>query len=649
MKAPVSTTPFTNGAIPLGAFSDESLFTILSRNRGWTDEFLRQINNPEHDELQNVDVMAAELHRIRTLGAQIVVLPDFDMDGITSGTLGWAGLNELGFDAQLYIPDFRRGHDISVETIRELRAQFPDAQAIITCDGGINSNDGIAEAKRLGFITLVTDHHLELAPGSVADIAVNPARIAETYAHPGICGAFVLYQVLIAYAERYAAEQLSDLHLLKLFAGVGTVSDVMPLQYENRKMVRDSISIARLLYVPIPAEDLATDYDVEQSTLMQLLRSKPHHPAFVAAFEGFALMMKAFKEYKQPILDENGDPVLDKNGEATYTKGKLASLSELNEEFYAFYMAPAFNAIRRIGGSMLNAFGVFCSPTAEQKYEHAKAIIDGNEQRKVLSAAYIEQLWSDDQPMAELGIYFTDAPAGMLGLIASSVMNDTGQPTVVVTRPAGEGVPVGGSARSPMWFPIISTMTPLGFTAVGHENACGVRAKDLAELIDFGREMKAAAESTYALLLVNGELAEASKADLVLGAEADCDAPLGDVDSMLELAGAINSLAPFGHEFARPQIELVVDLSRCSIQTLGSQDQHLRILLPMGMKVLWWNAAGKLQDLQDFARSPKPGESLVRLRVTVSINEFRGSVSPQAIVDRMIEKSPAAPLLGPDA
>ncbi len=129
--------------------------------------------------------MAAELHRIRQVGEQIVVLPDFDMDGITSGVLGWAGLSELGFNVGLYIPDYKRGHDISVEAVRELRAQFPTATTVLTCDGGINSNEGIEEARRLGFRTLVTDHHMELPPGSVADIAVNPVRMSETYEHSG--------------------------------------------------------------------------------------------------------------------------------------------------------------------------------------------------------------------------------------------------------------------------------------------------------------------------------------------------------------------------------------------------------------------------------------------------------------------------------
>jgi len=635
-----NTSTIDNGLERLGEFQDTSLFGMLRDKRGWTDEFLESINDPSHEELQNVDRMAAELELIRQAGAQIVVLPDFDMDGITSGVLGWAGLNELGFDAQLYIPDYNRGHDISIETVRELRQQFPEAQAIITCDGGINSNDGIQEARNLGLTTLVTDHHHELPPGSVADIAVNPERIDETYAHPGICGAYVLHQVLTAYAVRYQPEKSNSIRWLKLFAGIGTVSDVMPLRFENRQMVRDSLSIARLLHVSIPEADLVTQYDVEQSTLLMLLRSQPHHPAFISAFEGFALMMQAFKEHRKPLLDENGAQKTDFAGKPAFAAGKLRSIVELNEEFYAFYLAPAFNAIRRVGGSMHDAFGVFIAPTADEKYEHAKAIIDGNELRKEMSAEYVLRLWEEPQPLADYGVFLTDAPLGMLGLLASSVMNDTGRPTVVVRRTAYADEPVGGSARSPFWFPIISTMTPLGFTAVGHENACGVRTKDLEDLVLFASELRDQADAIYARMLVSGELVAREGADLVLGPSEDCDAGISDVDALMDLTQGIESLAPFGHAFERPEIEMQVDLSRCSLQTLGSDRQHLRIVLPIGMKVLWWNAADKLQDLQELAQSPIPGESLARLRVKLSVNVFRGMESVQAVVERMVEPAP---------
>ena len=229
-----------------------SLFGLLRESLGWTDEYIAEINDPYYPELKDIGLMVDALHEIRSSGRRIVVLPDFDMDGVTSGVLGYAGLAELGFNVGLYVPDYRRGHDIQPEAVDELVAQFPGVSAVITCDGGVNSHAGIGRGKQLGLTMLVTDHHMQLDHGSPADVIVNPMRIDEDYPHPGICGAFVLWQVLAAYARRYAPHKSRDIDLLKLFAGIGTVSDVMPLLYENRQLVRDSLAIARMLYVPCP-------------------------------------------------------------------------------------------------------------------------------------------------------------------------------------------------------------------------------------------------------------------------------------------------------------------------------------------------------------------------------------------------------------
>jgi single-stranded-DNA-specific exonuclease len=426
------------------------LFSLLRARRGWTDEYLTAIDQPDHDTLMDLDRMLVELKRIHDSQELLVVVPDFDMDGITSGVLGYAGLSELGFNVTLHIPDYNRGHDVTTADITEVYSQYPAVKAIITCDGGVNSHEGIALARSLGITTLVTDHHVELSPGSNADVTVDPARINETYANPGICGAHVLYQVLEAWSYKYLPRKLDSVRMLKLFAGIGTVSDVMPLLYENRQLVRDSLSLARLLYVAPPA-DPEKEVDINSTTLMTLLKAGGHNPVFVAAFEGFSIALREFTRV-----------------------GKLRSISDINEGFFGFYLAPAFNAARRIGGSMSDCFGVFIAPTPEQKAACMQRVIEGNELRKELTIQHLEEIESSDQPLAPY-VYFSEAPAGMLGLIAAQLMQRTGRPTVVVHRAADDSQPTGGSARSPFWFPIIETMTAAGFTAIGHENCASTR------------------------------------------------------------------------------------------------------------------------------------------------------------------------------
>lgn len=599
-----------------------ALFSLLRERMGWTDEFLEQINDPTHPPLRDLDEIVKGLHWIKTTGQKLVVMPDFDMDGISAGVLGYAGFSELGFNVELYVPDYRRGHDILPEAVDELVARHPGVNAIITCDAGVNSHEGLQRARDLGLVVLVTDHHLQLptesdgSASSPAHVIVDPERIDENYPHPAICGAFVLYQVLVAYTEAHAPAQLSDITLLKLFAGLGTVGDVMPLQFENRQLVRDSLSLARMLRHTLPKADQVTSYEVNKSILMTILEAGSHHPAFTAAFRGFAYVLQSWRAH-----------------------GTLDTSQDIRADFYGFYVAPAFNALRRIGAPMETAFGVFTAPTADEQFENAMQILLWNEERKQLVEQWLEEMAGRDQPLAP-HVWFTNAPTGMLGLIAGKKLSEHGVPVIVVRDPGDVNNPHSGSARAPMWFQIITTLTSAGYTALGHQQACGVQANSFADMVEIAQLL---ADESAALLAQLELLKQGPDApleyDLALGHDAHGhtvpDGALGDAEELLELARRIDLLAPFGHEFRRPRVRLIVNLSRCSLNVLGEEETHLRVILPNGMKMLWWNAADRLQDLKDRAESPIPGENIVEFDVDLSVNQFLGDESPQAIVQRV--------------
>jgi len=602
----------------------EGLFTLLRNRMGWTEEFLASIEDPTHPPLRDLDEIVKALHWVKQNNKKIVVLPDFDMDGISSGVLGYAGLAELGLDVELYVPDYNRGHDIMPEAIDELVARHPGVDVIITCDGGVNSHAGIRHGRDQGLIMLVTDHHVQLpteSDGTVvpsAHVTIDPERIDETYPHPGICGAFVLYQVIMAYAHAHAPEREGDISLLKLFAGLGTVSDVMPLKFENRQLVRDSLSLARMLVHNLPSADLVTPYDIHQSILISLLdRQGRHSPAFLRAFYGFALTLRAWRE-----------------------AGSLRSTADLRSDFYGFYVAPAFNALRRVGAPLHLAFDVFTAPTEEEQYRAAQRILQCNEERKEQVQHWMADIENRDQPLAPF-VWLSDAPAGMLGLLAGRLLQENGVPTIVVRDPGNPKVHHGGSARAPMWFDVIATLTTQGFTAVGHEQACGVRARsftELAEIAELIKETTAVLQAQLALLQVGPDAKP--EYDLAVGVTAlgrtKPDGALPSAEAMLEIASRVEGLAPFGHGFDRPRIRFIANLSLCSMGVLGSEETHLKLVLPNGLKLLWWNAAEHLPELRELAESPIPGENIVEFDADLSINRFMGEESPQAVVERAI-------------
>lgn len=137
------------------------LFKRVRDHMGWTDEYLAEINDPSHPLLQDIDTMAAALEHLRLHQMPLVVVPDFDTDGICAGMILYAGLAELGLDVRLHVPDYHLGHEIQPQVIDTVVAAHPDTRAIITCDAGTNSTGALRRANELSLLALVTDHHVE--------------------------------------------------------------------------------------------------------------------------------------------------------------------------------------------------------------------------------------------------------------------------------------------------------------------------------------------------------------------------------------------------------------------------------------------------------------------------------------------------------
>jgi single-stranded-DNA-specific exonuclease len=598
---------------------DTDLFDLLCQRRGWSDQYLTEIESAEHDELLDLAEMVEALHDSRTTGKKITIAPDFDMDGISSGILGYAGLSELGFDVELHLPDYRRGHELAPEDIAEIHGKWPDTRVLLTCDGGVNSHRGIAAARALGWTTLVTDHHEELAPGSTADVTVDPCRIDETYAHTGICGAHVLYQVVEAYTRVHRPEKFWEIRLLRLFAGLGTVSDVMPVLYENRQLVRDAISIARLLRVAAPKVlpnpwggfDADPDaIDVEQSILMQLLRTEPHHPVFLRAFEGFAILLKSFAQV-----------------------GKIRDTDDLDEGFFGFYLAPAMNSPRRTGTSLEPCFAVFTADGADVKLKAARRIIENNELRKQLVITHMGELTTGDQPLAPW-VYFSDGYPGMYGLLANRMMELNGHPVVVLNRPTSPGDLVSGSGRAPGWFDIITALESHdGLSAIGHQQACGVRVAKAEKLGDLVAVLQEATQVARLAVSTDGPIG-----DLVLGPDDDCDIGLEDLRPLCELVRRTEGLKPFGHRFPPPVVEIAIEPLGLRVDRIGSESQHLRLVTRSGLSCLWWNVAEEKFDvLQSLVqRASRTELGTLRFTATLQLNTFRGDTRVQAVINKQI-------------
>jgi single-stranded-DNA-specific exonuclease len=179
-------------------------------------------------------------------GRRVLVLGDFDADGATSTALMIRQLRRLGFaDPQFLVPDrFRFGYGLTPEIVRVAATMRPEL--IVTVDNGVSSVEGVAEARRLGIDVLVTDHHLPGPTLPEAAAIVNPNLPGEAFASKSLAGVGVAFYVMAALTRALreqgaaGAAAANPADLLDLVA-LGTVADVVPLDFNNRVLVSQGL------------------------------------------------------------------------------------------------------------------------------------------------------------------------------------------------------------------------------------------------------------------------------------------------------------------------------------------------------------------------------------------------------------------------
>lgn len=542
-------------------------------NRGYTDEFLSDIDCFDHAELLDIDVMAEKLHNAYLNQYPVVVFSDFDMDGIMSGVTGFSGLSELGFRVSLFIPNPNDGYGFDAATIDKLLGDYPDTKVIVTCDVGISCKDGIERAKELGIQVLVTDHHIQKSVIHAADCIVDPKRLDETYKNPSICGAYVLYQCLQYYADKYANGFAQEqIRRLRVFAGIGTISDIMPLYYENRQIVRDSVAISRLVY--------SCNDDTIVNSIMGC-------DIYRRAFYGLYVVYDVLSQFDV-----------------------IKSYEDITESLYAYYLTPMFNSIKRMGGDMTTAFGVFFGPNPAEDMERLFML---NNQRKIEVDRYMTEIDESDNPYAPY-IYFTDARAGIRGLLANQLMSlNGGIPCVVL------GSDLKGSGRSPSWYNFFIRANEAGFYVGGHDTAFGIGLTDKRELKAFYTFLKKDVMDVYQELDIQSTEV---RPDFVIALDNSGDTTI-DIMLFAEYLADLEYYRPFGAGFPSPNILLKFHVNDGKWKVIGKTKEHLKIELPYGFSVLCFYQADLFDKKDTFTECHVWGH--------LNKNKFNGTTTIQFI------------------
>lgn len=195
----------------------------------------------------------------------IVIYRDYDCDGCTAGAIAVECLTHLGATVSHFSNDrVRDGYGMCNRGIDEIKTNLPETKLLVTVDNGIAALSQIDYAVSQGFDVVVTDHHTpgEQLPNALA--VIDPKRKDEIAEFRDLCGAGVIFKVMIALFRELGEDITPVLDTLDLVA-VATVADVVPMLGENRVLVREGI--AKLLQRKRPFfDELLTQKKLETVT-----------------------------------------------------------------------------------------------------------------------------------------------------------------------------------------------------------------------------------------------------------------------------------------------------------------------------------------------------------------------------------------------
>ena len=181
---------------------------------------------------------------------RILIAGDYDCDGATGTAVAVRGLRMLGARQVDYaVPNrFIHGYGLSPALVESLQ---PKPQLIITVDNGVASLSGVATAQALGIRVIVTDHHLPGEQLPAADAMVNPNLAGDAFPSKALAGVGVMFYLLLALRSTlrgqgaFAEGKEPDLSVLLDLVALGTVADLVPLDYNNRVLVEAGLKRIR--------------------------------------------------------------------------------------------------------------------------------------------------------------------------------------------------------------------------------------------------------------------------------------------------------------------------------------------------------------------------------------------------------------------
>lgn len=213
--------------------------------------------------LKDVDRAVERVLKAKENGEDIWIYGDYDVDGITSTSLCYLALSELGISPKYYIPLRDEGYGLNKEAMDYIKSQ--GGKVIITVDCGISAHPEIEYANSLGLDIIVTDHH-EINNGNPPAYAViNPKREDNEFPYKYLAGVGTAFMLIYALFDKFGKKE--DLYKYLDIVAIGTVADIVPLLEENRiftKFGMEQLNRSHWLGISMLIKKIFEDYQTRK-------------------------------------------------------------------------------------------------------------------------------------------------------------------------------------------------------------------------------------------------------------------------------------------------------------------------------------------------------------------------------------------------
>ena len=451
--------------------------------------------------MKDMDKAVARVELALKNNEQILVFGDYDVDGTSSVALMASYLETKSTLISTYIPDrYEEGYGVSYKGIDF--ASDNNFNLIIALDCGVKAIEKVAYAKKKGIDFIICDHH---RPGKKLPPAVavlDPKRSDCSYPFKELCGCGVGFKLIQALASNEGIPVESLAGYLDLVAtAIG--ADIVPIVGENRALAYFGL---------------------------QIINSNPR--------PGFKALINQMKKEVLTITDVvfNIAPRINAAGRMKHGNYAVALMKETNFETAetAAGEIEFFNTNRR------------------------------ETDKRITQEALLQIEQSNETKHATSVVYQQDWHKGVIGIVASRLIETYYRPTLVFTK---SGDFLAASARSVKGFDVYNALENCSHLIEqfgGHMYAAGLTIKE-----ENYQAFKAAFEAEVSATLP----AQLQTPEIKIDAEIEFDSITPKFYRILK------QFAPFGPQNMPPVFMTSGVLDTGYGKCVGEDQTHLRVTL----------------------------------------------------------------------